>query len=178
MRIRLITDRSDPALTAAGRVYADSIRGDERKPVQWLIELPGRAEYRLLVHETESSADGMAVVFWTSAFSLLEYLAVDQTRRGSGVGTHLFHAAVQVCQDRPMLIEVDPVTDELSQTRQQFYHRQGCRTLDVNYKMPLTTPPMAMDLMIHPGESRPDDKTIRRWIGEIHRRVYEFDDPV
>lgn len=57
-------------------------------------------------------------------FSYLEHFAVDPTRRGEGYGKTILTNWMNL--EHPVIIlEIDPVTDEISQRRFNFYRRLG-----------------------------------------------------
>ena len=120
------------------------------------------------------------------SFGLLEYIAVDKSHRGRGVGSELFEATVGAVYREhgavPILLEVDsdrqPCPDrEERRQRQNFYRRLGCsRVAACPYILPLPgkTEPPAMDLFVYVPNPAPTIRraNLERWLKLIYRDVY------
>ena len=178
----------DQRFEALYAIYCESIGLREQKSKADLAATVSKPNYRLLLAQDDSSAVGFSIVFVAGgeSFCLLEYMALDKSYRGRGVGAELFEATVgTVYKERgaiPILVEVDsdrePSPDRVERRRRQnFYRRLGCRRItDCAYILPLSgenTPP-EMDLFVYvPGPA----PTIRRgeleqWLKLIYRDVY------
>jgi len=158
---------SSGLLPAIAGIYEASIPASERKPVSAIWEMAGRPDYRLIAATVGQQVVGFAAVFAPpdDSFALLEYLAVDESARGRGMGAGLFRTAVDALnretRPRSPLVEIEAdVGDECDhdarRRRQAFYRRLGCRRIaDLDYQLPLRTAgvPPAMHLYIHRGAS-------------------------
>jgi hypothetical protein len=142
----------------------------------------------MLLAEDDHSLVGFSIVFVSDSesFGLLEYMAVDKSHRGGGVGSELFKETVAaMCRSNgaiPILLEVDsdrePSPDQAQRRRRQnFYRGLGCRRIaDCAYILPLPgeNAPPEMDLLVYLSEPA---RTIRRaelerWLKLIYRDVY------
>jgi GNAT superfamily N-acetyltransferase len=179
------------------RIYEASIPPSERKPVKAIRAMATRDEYRLIAALRGDTVLGFAATFAppNESFALLEYLAVDESSRGGGIGAGLFRAAVEALPETSrrasLLVEVEAeVGDgndrEQRRRRQAFYRRLGCRRVaGLAYELPLRTtgepPPPPMQLMIHqPADAhRLDRRTLEAALRDIYHRVYDQlpDDP-
>ena len=153
--------------------YAAAIEPSEQKPPELLRRHVGDDRYSFLVAEIDGEVVGFAAVFVPSSrdFWLLEYLAVDASRRSAGLGAILFDAAVARARDIvPVtfgLLEVDAADAIVGEgndipRRLLFYARKRCRKIEgLRYLLPLLlrgTPP-TMQLLVH---GRPDQSSIVR----------------
>lgn len=178
--IRRATGRDDPAMESVERIYVGALPGGERKPVAWLRDIPARPQsYHTVVAERSGIVLGFAVLFVPQEghdAALLEYLAVDESARGGGVGGMLFRDCVRR-SNRPILVEVE-TGDACAGRRKKFYERHGCRAvMGLQYLLPLAgAGPMALMVAGPDGIARAD---LGRWIGTIYAEVYgqSRDDP-
>jgi len=187
LKVQLITvlDQRFEALYA---IYCESIGLREQKSKADLAAMVSKPNYRLLLAQDDSSVVGFSIVFVASSesFCLLEYMAVDKSYRGCGVGAELFEETVGVVYRShgviPVLLEVDserePSPDqEQRRRRQNFYRRLGCRRIaDCAYILPLPgeNAPPEMDLFVYVPEPAPTIRRakLERWLKLIYRDVY------
>ena len=187
LKMQLITvlDQRFEALYA---IYCESIALREQKSKADLAAMVSKPNYRLLLAQDDSSVVGFSIVFVASSesFCLLEYMAVDKSYRGRGVGSELFEETVGIVYRSrgliPVLLEVDsdnePSPDQAErQRRQNFYRRLSCRRIaDCAYILPLPgeSAPPEMDLFVYVPEPAPTIRraSLERWLKLIYRDVY------
>ncbi len=58
-------------------------------------------------------------------FSYLEYFAVNNNLRNKGIGTKILKEQVNDHKNKPLILEITPVCDEISKRRLDFYKRNG-----------------------------------------------------
>jgi GNAT superfamily N-acetyltransferase len=178
----------DQRFEALYAIYCESIGLREQKSKADLAATVSKPNYRLLHAQADSSAVGFSIVFVAGgeSFCLLEYMALDKSYRGRGVGAELFEATVgTVYKERgaiPILVEVDsdrePSPDRVERRRRQnFYRRLGCRRItDCAYILPLPgeNAPPEMDLFVYvPGPAPTIRRAkLERWLKLIYRDVY------
>jgi ribosomal protein S18 acetylase RimI-like enzyme len=178
----------DQRFEALYAIYCESIDLREQKSKADLAAMVSKPNYRLLLAQDDSSVVGFSIVFVASSesFCLLEYMAVDKSYRGRGVGSELFEETVGVVYRShgpiPVLLEVDsdrePSPDQAQRRRRQnFYRRLGCRRIaDCAYILPLPgeNAPPEMDLFVYVPEPGPTIRRakLERWLQLIYRDVY------
>lgn len=187
LKLQLIT-ALDQRFEALYAIYCESIALREQKSKADLAAMVSKANYRLLLAQDDNSVVGFSIVFvaGSESFCLLEYMAVDKSHRGGGVGSELFEQTIGAVHRSdgaiPILLEVDsdrePSPDQAQRRRRQnFYRRLGCRRIaGCTYILPLPgeNAPPEMDLFVYvPGPA----PTIRRgelegWLKLIYRDVY------
>ena len=86
----------DQRFEALYAIYCESIGLREQKSKADLVAMVSKPNYRLLLAQDDSSAVGFSIVFVAGgeSFCLLEYMALDKSYRGRGVGAELFEATV------------------------------------------------------------------------------------
>ena len=180
---RLLPEKSS-ALKQAMEIYETSFPANETRPVPETLELLRKPDdsYRLFVAEDEKEVIGMALVYCWNNFTMLDYMAVKDGRRGGGEGSGMFRSIAEQLDSLPMLIEIEmPDTNEQAAMRERFYRRLGARTISDTYIMPSYEgmPPETMLLMAvstgHGDELEPG--TVRRFIEKMYADVYERINP-
>ena len=193
---QLLNSATDPSFEEFFRIYAESIHPREQKPKALIARMVTLPDYRLFVQKEDDRAMGFSIVFAPAKenFCLLEYMAVDSSRRNSGLGAKLFlhsaHAmAASAGAPLPMLLEVDSdreaSADRLLRTRRlNFYRRLGCLRIDeLSYILPLAGEgaPPEMFLLLHasPEVLAIQKSELRHWLEVIYETVYgcRTDDP-
>jgi GNAT superfamily N-acetyltransferase len=190
-----LSTANDPRFKAAYAIYRTSIAVREQKSEIELAFMVAKPGYRFILAEQGDTVIGLAILFTAESdgFALLEYMAVDEKHRGTGVGSELFEETVRILHRQqaamPMLLEVDSDREAapdqlLRKRRQNFYRRLGCRRIaGCVYILPLPgeTPPPEMDLFVHLTEpALPIARAaLQRWLQVIYTDVYgcPADDP-
>src|SRR4030095_17056692 len=94
-------------------IYCESIALREQKSKADLAAMVSKATHRLLLAEDDHGVVGFSIVFVAGSESvcLLEYMAVDKSHRGGGVGSELFEQTIGAVHRSdgaiPILLEVD-----------------------------------------------------------------------
>jgi len=125
-------------------------------------------------------------------FLLLEYMAVDERLRGSGLGSTLLKSSIEQLFEthgtRALLIEIDSpekssIDHEIRQKREAFYRRLGALKIDpFDYILALQSsekaPPMEL-LVYHLRMREVSKETLHTWLEKLYVDVYGCtnDDP-
>lgn len=192
MQIVPLSPDDSQGFAAMFALYEAAIEASERKPRAAIAAYLKDPRCRVLVARDGDGIAAFAMLFYPSGagFWLLDYMAVDATRRSQGLGGRMFAAASADAATRgaaPCLIEIDqpgaavsPGNDPVA--RAAFYSRLGCRRVQgLAYVLPLAvagTPP-PMQLLVH-GAPGPFPKgTVRSWLTALYVEVYDrpADDP-
>lgn len=81
-------------------------------------------QYKLLVF-TENDLFLGFIAYWEfDTYLYVEHFAVNTDLRGKGYGSRLLHTFIQET-DKIVLLEIDPITDSISEARLRFYKRCG-----------------------------------------------------
>ena len=188
----LRTERLRPGMPAPFRellrIYREAIPLSERKDDDVLHEMLARDDYDFRVAQLEDDVVGFTIVknFRSCDASLLEYMAVDRSHRGNGIGSQLFRDArsADSTAARYVLIEVEDeeevtgLSEEAQRRRRKaFYRANGCHEVaELSYLMPTVSAerPPRMKLMAYRRDlPKAIDKTeLRRWLEGIYVEVY------
>lgn len=147
-------------------------------------------EYRDLVelrHHTDNRAnfynniilDGSTpiglVTYWDFGdFCYIEHLAIDPGQRNGGYGKKLLTHLSELLK-RPIVLEVEPPTEEMAQRRINFYKRQGFVLWEKEYVQPpyrKDSKELPMYLMASGGLDC--EKDFERVRAKLHQEVYNI----
>lgn len=183
---------SDGSESDWSNLYTAAFPQDERMPLSDLQTMI--TNKTMLLHRTTDAAGNLlcfSLVNPMSNFSLLAYIATDQTRRSSGVGTKHMKQLISILQATyqathlGLFLEIESTTEPNISAAEQternrrlaFYQKLGCKRLcGKDYFMPSYAPQGAARhgefLWFEYGSAVPDDATIVGIIHEIYTRAY------
>ena len=165
-----IHSQASPYWDSLVSIYHTSFPLDEQRPIEsiaHLIEHDARfAAYAIIngdknENENEngdnpqlssfisplSSFIGLLTTWHFEKFIYIEHFAIAPALRSLGYGTEALLTFIKR-QNRPIILEAEPPTDELSTSRVRFYQRCGLTLYEYPYIQPAYTPPS------HPVELR------------------------
>lgn len=127
---------------------------------------------------TEKNEQGEVIAFlceWKfKTFRYVENIAVAPAKRGSGVGRRLMEYYINQ-STLPIVLEVEPPSDDLKRRRIQFYERLGFHLNDYEYTQPPlreNTPPLSLCLMTYPEPLTPSEyEAVKK---QLYREVYNL----
>ncbi len=114
---------------------------------------------------------------WTlDGFDYVEHLATLPEMRGHGLGKRILQQLT--AKGRPVVLEVEPPTDELTTRRIGFYRRCGFTTWEKQHYMqpPYSADLPAIPLILMAYGNLDEDKDFDRVRREIHGKVYGASD--
>jgi ribosomal protein S18 acetylase RimI-like enzyme len=187
MNVHRVLSTTEHKFDALVRIYTEAHPATELKTVDALKRMIERPEYLFLMATQDGAAVGFSITiaFVDCDAALLEYMAVDASHPGMGVGQFLFRATTKYppISQRSLLIEVDSdrtasaPTDDRTR-RKHFYRRLGCRQIEgLTWIMPpvSSSQPPPMDMLLYRREL-PDsiEKTrMRVWLEACYAQVYQ-----
>lgn len=187
IKTSLISDNADPRFTKLIEIYQASIEPSEQKSPELLREMVGDARYGFHVLEALDDVVGFAIVFTPAdrEFWLLEYIAIEATRRDAGMGIDLFTRVAKAMRNENPgacgVLEVDQAVGDANavvhaRRRLSFYARCGCKMLQgLTYILPLENnraPPVMHILLWGSPHSAVSKETLTRWLRTIYSEVY------
>lgn len=136
-----ITNQASPYWDSLITIYHESFPIEEQRPVREIVRLLSEdtryVMYALL--DTEEHFVGFLTTWNFSKFIYIEHFALSPAFRSQGYGTEALTTFIRL-QSKPILLEVEPPTDETSQRRIRFYKRCGFTLYDYPYIQPPYTP--------------------------------------
>ncbi len=133
MSFSRVQDSHHPQFLQIWKLLETAFHPGERRSLASLKQVLQEEQMHLLVWG--ESVQAVAVLWKFGEFDFLEYLAVDPSLRGQGLGTTLMQALL-ASLDKPFLLEVQPGTDAPNQARIRFYQRLGLHLNNHTYFQP------------------------------------------
>ena len=167
-------------------IYSTSFPQSEQKSREALMLMKDSLEYTVFIAYYDEKIAGFCIMYHplNDDFFLLEYMAVDATLRGLGVGSTLLTQSIQSLFNtygtRALLIEIDSPEkasheQQIREKRELFYRRLGALKIDpFDYILPLQTneepPPMEL-LVYHPTMKVVSKDQLHQWITKLYVNV-------
>ena len=136
--------------------------------------LPPKDETQLSTFISQLSTQhplGLLTTWHFEKFIYIEHFAIDPNLRSQGYGTEAINTFIQE-QDKPIILEAEPPTDDITRRRIRFYERCGLTLYDFPYIQPAYTPesnPVELRLM---GTLDTNDTPLTLVSKILHREVY------
>jgi len=187
VRLEQLLSSSPSEFEGVLRIYTEAHPASERKSADALAHMIARPEYLFLAAIEADAVVGFAIAtaFADSDAALLEYMAVDASHRGRGLGRQMFRAVAEhaLMAERFLLVEVDSDRTDSADAkdharRMQFYRRLGCRQIKgLAYVMPKvsTAEPPLMDMLVYRPElpASIEKPHLQAWLESCYAQVYD-----
>lgn len=122
-KIRL-RDTASPQYKEFVTLYANSFPVFEQRTQEQQAMALASPYYHLDRYEEEKNFIGFIAYWQFGRYSYVEHFAVHNVHRGRGYGAQLLNQFVEE-QAHPVVLEIDPIVDEISAARWRFYKRCG-----------------------------------------------------
>lgn len=168
-----ILTNKDPYWTALQDIYRTSFPIEEQRPVESMERLLAQdTPYRISALLDENGALLGLLTSWEfETFVYIEHFAITPTLRSSGYGAMALKTFMQSLS-LPLILEVEPPTDDITRRRIQFYQRNGLILYEYNYFQPPYTSEQKGVVLKLMG-SIPENKYFATNVSHtLHREVY------
>ena len=168
-------------------IYSTAFPLSEQKSRDALLAMQHASFYTIYLAYNDEKIVGFCMMYHpqNEDFFLLEYMAIDETQRGIGLGSTLLKSSIdqlfQTYGIRALLIEIDSpekssAEQEIREKREEFYRRLGALKIDpFDYILPSQTselaPPMEL-LVYHPTMKDVSKNTLKLWLQKLYVNVY------
>ncbi len=149
---RKILSMQDPLFKKVWEIYNQSFTYEEVRSLDAQKPLFNHPAYTLWVWEDSGEVIGFISAWHYPRFTYLEHIAVNSQKRSSGYGHTMMKEWLEL-RTMPVILEIDPVVDDSTKRRCDFYKSLGF-VLDEkireqpNYSNGITT--ITMELMFYP----------------------------
>lgn len=143
-----------PLFPAVWGIYQESFPLEEQRSISmqraaW--EDPG---YEFLAIIREGEVIGLLGVWHLEGVLFMEHFALSHSVRGSGIGSSLLKEYLATVPDEMVVLEIDPLVDEISRRRAEFYKRLGFHLTEhhhVQFPFRAEDSPLLLRIMSYPG---------------------------
>lgn len=189
LHLHPIKNQASPYWDSLVRIYLQSFPIDEQRPVESIARLlneePRYTMYAIVDDnyaaelQTQSQqpianspkALGLLTTWEFNDFIYIEHIAIDPTLRSQGYGSEALKAFIHE-HGKPIVLEAEPPTDEMTRRRIRFYERIGLTLYDYPYIQPAYTEeslPVELRLM---GTIDTENIPLDKVSDTLHREVY------
>lgn len=192
IKLHPIKNQASPYWDSLVRIYLQSFPIDEQRPVESiarLIEHDNRfVAYAIINDNTDEDYHpketlhtkhqtpntpllGLLTTWEFAYFIYIEHFAISPALRSQGYGSEALKAFIHE-QGKPLVLEAEPPTDEMTRRRIRFYERIGLTLYDYPYTQPAYTEeslPVELRLM---GTIDTEATPLNRVSDTLHREVY------
>lgn len=124
-RQHLIRSLDDPLFAEAHEIYRQSFPVYEQRDAEGSARILSHPDFRYVVFlDGQDRLAGLRTAWHTPDFIYLEHFAVSPAIRGGGIGKFLLDELTER-EPGKVILEIDPVQDEISTRRLHFYLRNG-----------------------------------------------------
>jgi len=126
LQARRIRNVADPSFPEVWRLYEKSFPLEERRPLSCQAQAMEREENFVCLRLQDGQGAFLGLLFYwllPQGGIYVEHFAIDEGWRGQGLG----RSALQMlaAQGRPVILEIEPVADAMTQRRLRFYESCG-----------------------------------------------------
>ena len=159
-------------------LYEDSFPLDERRVFEINFEMieTKNFDFFVVIDSSESPKPiGIISLWYFRDYIYIEHFAIDKKERLKGYGKEVIKNIIDGIK-MPIIIEVEPPNDIISEKRIEFYKGLGFDLLNYHYTQPPYSKeknPIELNIMVY-DKNLLAIKPIDEIVKEIHRVVYEF----
>lgn len=117
-------------------LYQSAFPSAEKKPFSMIVSMQKKGKSDVWYCEKDGAFAGLAITINGPDKILLDYLAVNQKRRGQGIGTEILQTMRHIYEGKGLFLEIEIVSEnaknfEERKQRKQFYLGNGMTELQV-----------------------------------------------
>lgn len=154
LRAERIRTEQDAGYAALLRLMEISFPQEERRSEPQHRRALTEDDFHCLLLREEGQVAGLLTYWLHRDFAFVEHLAVNPERRGRGLGHRIMHLLGEdLCPGVPIILEIEPVCDEMTARRLRFYESCGFVCLpDAHVQLPYHAggSPLPMELLLRP----------------------------
>ena len=173
IKLHIIKNQASPHWDSLVRIYHESFPIDEQRPVESIVHLIEHDE-RFVAYTLTNDKDhliGLLTTWEFTNFIYIEHFAINPEVRSRGYGSETMSYFIKG-QEKPIVLEAEPPTDDITRRRIRFYERQGLTLYDFPYQQPAYTEdshPVELRLM---GTLDTQTTPLTLVSKTLHREVY------
>ncbi|MDL2322641.1 GNAT family N-acetyltransferase [Bacteroidales bacterium OttesenSCG-928-A17] len=174
IEIKRIVSGDDPLLDSLKELYTEAFPPEERRSVDLLGNVVEENEELFFSAVLDGDELVGLVGYWVfPEFMYLEHLAVFTEMRNRKIGQQVLDFLAESFETR--ILEVEPVCDEITERRVNYYQRNGYKILDKGYIQPAYSglPEENLPLWIM-GAGAIDAGKLQEYISTIKAKVYNY----
>ena len=122
------------------KLYRKSFPRAERKPFWFIHRWEQRKAAEVLIIKEDEDVCGLAIISYYGELVLLNYFAIDDSRRNGGLGSRALQLIRERYCGKRLILEIESVAEhcednDMRMRRKEFYLRNGFRDAYITVKM-------------------------------------------
>lgn len=105
-------------------IYDYSFPKNEKRTKENISKIINEDNFEIILYVDDSEVLGFFITWNFSKFLYIEYFATNALKRNQGLGKKLLRELITTT-DKPIILEIDEIGDEISTRRYNFYSREG-----------------------------------------------------
>lgn len=173
LQLRRIENQASPYWCSLAHVYHTSFPIDEQRPIEDITRLMAYDERFVAYALTDEQNHfiGLLTTWNFDKFIYIEHFAISPTLRSKGYGSEAIKNFIKV-NNKPIILEAEPPTDEFTIRRIRFYERCGLTLYDYPYTQPAYTPESQSVTLCLMGTLDTQATPLSLVSATLHREVY------
>lgn len=155
-------------------IYQNSFPENERRTLKQQKKIMNNRRYTVIPYLNRDEAIGFLAYWDLSDFIFIEHFAFSSKARGKGFGSKYLKRFLKKV-DKPVVLEVEPVTDNITFRRICFYNKLGFKLNEYDYCQPAfekDKQPVILQLMTHNKKLK--YKEFQFVKGKLYRDIYNY----
>lgn len=156
MECKRITRQEDPLFEGAHALYEAAFPRAERRDMEEISRILQNEDYHMDVLMEGKTLLGILFYWQTEDYIFLEHFATMAHLRNQGLGSRALGLLQQ--KKKPIILEIEPPVDELTNHRYGFYRRNGfvMNPFDhIQAQLRREDPPLSLKILSWPGQVSP-----------------------
>ena len=157
-----VEDEFSPLFTEVREIYEESFPPEEKRSLSLQRQAWKDPGYELLAILKDNQVIGLLGVWHLDGFLFVEHFALSSETRGLGIGSSLLNEYMSTLNDKMIILEIDPLIDEISRRRAEFYKRLGFHLTDhyhAQFPFRVEDSPVVLRIMSYPTAMTEDEYT-------------------
>ena len=118
------------------KLYQKAFPASEKKPFSMILKMHRKGVTDVWRFTREGKFAGLVITINGNDHVLIDYLAVDQAQRGTGIGSQILPAMKEHYRDKGVFLEIESVYEECDNReerlrRKHFYEKCGLTSMEV-----------------------------------------------
>lgn len=154
--------------------YESSFPACERRPLAAQMEALKEGRFHVDCYEDERGFVGLLSYWEFEGLIYAEHFAIAENRRGEGWGSRILKQWLAELA-HPVVLEIEPMVDELTHARLRFYEALGFELLPDEHVQPLYRVgdvPLPLRLLSYPAPL--DSQTVVRFQRELEKTISAY----
>ncbi|MGN0350906.1 MAG: hypothetical protein ACI4ES_04570 [Roseburia sp.] len=130
-QIKLVEAKTEEQLQSIWALYEKAFPKEEKKPISLMLKKREEGFYEILeITDQEEEFRGLVIVILYQDLALLDYFAIEDTKRGTGIGSTALKLLQERYKEKRFFLEIESTKENCPDLnnrvrRKHFYEKNG-----------------------------------------------------